>query len=320
VRRVLLTGVTLAMTGGLTALGLLAVAHSPRIALHSSPSRAAGARVRRASASTATDACRGREPSLPFTGIAVNPPIVARAKSFAAATGARPQVVEFYTAFGKPFSRPEADQVASLDAVPLVQLNPRHASLASIAAGKWDPYLRRYAAAVRAFRCPLALSFGHEMNGWWYPWGEPDSSPAEFIAAWRHIHAVFTAAHASNVIWSWDPDHGGSKASRWWPGAAYVDWVGLDGYQRPGQTFASIFGRQLANIRSFTAKPVFLAETAVAPGPQQQAQITGLFAAVRRYRLAGLVWFDLNRKEPWRLEGRPAAIAAFRAGMRSLRH
>jgi len=41
-------------------------------------------------------------------------------------------------------------------------------------------------------------------------------------------------------------------------------------------------------------------------------QITGLFAAVRKFRLTGLVWFDLDAKEPWRLEGRPAGLAAYR--------
>lgn len=314
-KRLLLAITATAMTGALTAAGLLAAASHPAKTGKRSHPRG---QVLQASAQPAATRCHGHQPSLPFTGVAVNPPITAQAGSFATATRTHLGIIEFYAAFGKPFTQHEARQAASLGALPLIQLNPRHVSLASITAGKWDGYLRHYAAAVQTFRCPLGLSFGHEMNGWWYPWGRPRSSPAEFTAAWRHIHDIFASAHASNVIWSWDPDHGGSPASQWWPGAAYVDWIGVDGYQRPGQTFSSIFGRQLANIRSFTSKPVFLAETAVAPGSQQQAQIAGLFEAVRKFRLAGLVWFDLDRKEPWRLEGNRAGIAAFRAGTQSL--
>lgn len=316
-KRLLLAVMAVALVAAMTAAGLLAAtSHHPRLAHRAQASR----RTPQASARPSAESCTVRKPALPFTGVAVNTPVTTGARSFATATGAHLGMVEFYTAFGKPFPQYEAREAISLGAIPLIQLNPRNASLTSITAGNWDGYLRRYAAAVKAFRCPAAVSFGHEMNGSWYPWGEPRSSPAEFIAAWRHIHRVFAAEHVRNVIWSWDPDHGGTKARKWWPGAAYVDWIGVDGYQRPGDTFGSIFGWQLADIRSFTSKPVFIAETAVAPGPQQEAQIAGLFAAIRKYRLAGLVWFDINRKEPWRLEGHPAAIAAFRAGMRPLQH
>jgi hypothetical protein len=30
---------------------------------------------------------------------------------------------------------------------------------------------RAYAAAVRSYQRPVILSFGHEMNGFWYSWG-----------------------------------------------------------------------------------------------------------------------------------------------------
>jgi hypothetical protein len=79
-----------------------------------------------------------------------------------------------------------------------------------------------------------------------------------------------------------------------------------------------VFGRQLANIRSFTSKQVFIAETGVAPGATQASQISGLFSAVRREHLAGLIWFDIDRKEKWRLEGDPSGLLAFRQAARRL--
>ena len=79
------------------------------------------------------------------------------------------------------------------------------------------------------------------------------------------------------------------------------------------------FAEQLRNIRSVSDRPIYLAETGVAGGPGQGQQIAQLFASLRGYRLFGLVWFDLNRKQPWRLEGRPAGLAAYRKAVGKLR-
>jgi len=69
----------------------------------------------------------------------------------------------------------------------------------AVASGRYDGYLRRTARAVAAFRCPLVLSLGHEMNGSWYSWGFTHTTPAVFIAAWRHVHDVFArAGHATS--------------------------------------------------------------------------------------------------------------------------
>ena len=86
-------------------------------------------------------------------------------------------------------------------------------SLASIAAGKYDGFLSKYASEVRTYRHPVILSFGHEMNGNWYSWGYRHTSPAVFVAAWRHIVTIFRAIGASNVTWLWtvnimDTQHG----------------------------------------------------------------------------------------------------------------
>ena len=87
-------------------------------------------------------------------------------------------------------------------------------SIAAIASGRYDGYLSAYAEAVRAYRHPVILSFGHEMNGTWYSWGYRHTSPAVFVAAWRHIVTLFRALGARNVTWLWtvnivnDTQHG----------------------------------------------------------------------------------------------------------------
>lgn len=76
-------------------------------------------------------------------------------------------------------------------------------SLASIAAGGHDDYLKRYAAAIKVNGLPLAIRFDHEMNGPWYRWAEvnPDAGNAKgsYIAAWRHVHDVFQETGANDL-------------------------------------------------------------------------------------------------------------------------
>jgi len=264
--------------------------------------------------------CRGKIPE-PFAGIATSGDFAANVASFRQATGARLRVVEFYNPFPGPFQSAEAQQVVDLGGLPLIQLNPRRIGLATLASGGYDSDIRSYAEQVRAFRCYVVLSFGHEMNGWWYPWGLPRTTPRTFKAASRHIHDIFAAERVRNVIWSWDPTHQYSQyqpgktaypAAGWYPGDKYVDWIGIDGYFGGGQNFDDVFGFQLRDLRRMTSKPIYLAETGVGDGTREVRQVMNLFAGLRRWRLIGLVWFDLNRKNSWSLEGKPVKDAAFR--------
>ena len=239
--------------------------------------------------------------------------------AFTTATGVRPGVTLYYSGWREPFRLSFALAAAKGGAVPLVQMEPTKVSLAAIASGHYDSYLTTYAEAVQAYGKPVILSFGHEMNGDWYSWGYRHTSPATFIAAWRHIVSIFRAAHTYNVTWLWtvniihDTLHGKiPRPGPWWPGGQYVNWVGIDGYYlQPSWRFAPLFGPTIAAVRELTSDPILIAETAVAPGPAQADKITDLFSGIRSYGLLGLVWFDANGSRDWRLSN-PTAIAAFR--------
>jgi mannan endo-1,4-beta-mannosidase len=239
--------------------------------------------------------------------------------AFTAATGVRPNVVVYYSGWYEPFKVSFAADVVRHAAVPLVQIDPSGVSLAAIAGGQYDPYLRSYAAAVRAFGSRVILSFGHEMNGHWYSWGYRHTSPAVFVAAWRHIVTIFRAAGARNVTWLWTVNISGRHTNipspaRWWPGNAYVTWVGIDGYYyKPSWTFASLFGPTIKAVRALTIAPILIAETSVKPTAGKPDKIADLFAGVRAYGLLGLVWFDTKGAQDWSLSG-AAAVAAFRRG------
>ncbi len=71
----------------------------------------------------------------------------------------------YYSGWFVPFPASFATTAAKHGAVPLVQMDPDGISIAAIASGRYDGYLSAYAEAVRAYRHPVILSFGHEMNG-----------------------------------------------------------------------------------------------------------------------------------------------------------
>jgi beta-mannanase len=198
-------------------------------------------------------------------------------------------------------------------------MNPIHISIAAVASGQYDTYLRTFAEAVRAYRQPVILSFGHEMNGYWYSWGNSHTPPAVFVAAWRHIVNIFRQQEAQNVTWLWtintiQGQSGVPSPGPWWPGRSYVNWVGIDGYYTSSSSvFASLFGPTIVTVRALTHDPILIAETSATPASEQPAKIANLFAGVHLYGILGFVWFDTSGKVDWRLTS-PAALAAFRRG------
>jgi mannan endo-1,4-beta-mannosidase len=286
------------------------------------PARALPSAPRVAPRSVVRDG-RSALPTAPgsYIGLYANgaPDSYAGVTAFAAATGVKPDVVLYYSGWLEPFQASFATSAAENGAVPLVQMDPTGISLAAIASGQYDGYLSTYADAVRAYRRPVILSFGHEMNGGWYSWGYKHTSPAVFVAAWRHIVSLFRARGARNVTWMWTVNiihhpHGVASPGPWWPGSSYVSWVGIDGYYYySSSTFAPLFGPTIAAVRGLTGDPILISETAVAPAAGQPAKIADLFAGVRLYGLLGFVWFDSVNIEDWRLTSLPA-IAALRRG------
>ena len=242
--------------------------------------------------------------------------------AFTNATGAKPNVVMYYSGWYMPFPVSFATTAANNSAVPLVQMDPTDVSLAAIASGRYDSYLIAYAEAVRAYGHPVILSFGHEMNGNWYSWSRQHTSPAAFVAAWRHIVRLFRALGAQNVTWLWtvnviNPQFGVPSPRPWWPGRSYVTWVGIDGYYlKSTWQFAPLFGPTINVVHQLTNDPILIAETGAVPASGQPAKIADLFAGIRAYGLLGFVWFNANGVQDWRLSG-SASFTAFHRGART---
>ena len=217
-------------------------------------------------------------------------------------------------------------------------VNASEYQLADLIDGADDEYIEEVAAAAAAWGHPFFLRFDWEMNGNWFDWGEQanGNNPGEFVAAWRHVHDIFSAAGATNVSWVWcpfvNPNHSANIAAdlaSLYPGEAYVDWTCLDGYNwgdHPAQhqqwrTFPYLFGPTYDEIVNTIApdKPMLIGETASSEEGGSKAQwIEEMFAALpaRFPALRGLIWFDVpDQGHDWPLSTSAAAQDAFAAGV-----
>jgi Glycosyl hydrolase family 26 len=255
------------------------------------------------------------------------PPAYQPIATFGATVGRQPNLGAYFSGWAQPFETSFADLLRDHGVIPFVQVDPTYASVSAIAAGTYDGYLRSYADSVRSFGGAVVIGFGHEMNASWYSWGYGHVPASVFVAAWRHIVTVFRGQGADNVTWLWTVNQdrpGSGPIASWWPGAQYVTWVGIDGYYfRPSDTFATVFGQTIDQVRTFTSKPILLSETAVGPAAGQFAKVGDLFAGMRKDKTLGLVWFDKAQHQgiyhqDWRIEGDQPAIAAFRLGIATL--
>ena len=92
---------------------------------------------------------------------------------------------------------------------------------------KDDAYIREFARAAKASEIPIFLRFGGEMNGNWVSWG---LQPEKYIEKFRLIHDIM-AEEAPNVAMVWAPNFfPWDNMSQFYPGDAYVDWVGVSCY------------------------------------------------------------------------------------------
>jgi Glycosyl hydrolase family 26 len=253
-----------------------------------------------------------------------SPPDYGVVADFGKMAGRQPDLLGYYSGWLQPFDISFAQALRKHGVIPFVQIDPTDASISAIASGTYDDYLRSYADSVRNFRHAVVIGFGHEMNASWYSWGYKHVPAATFVAAWRHIVTLFRGEGADNVTWLWtlEADQAGTgPVASWWPGAQYVTWVGIDGYYyRSSDTFTSVFGQTIRQIRAFTSKPVLLSETAVGPDGNQFANIQNLFHGMATYKTLGLVWFDKAQHgglfhQDWRIEGNQFAESSFGLGV-----
>jgi beta-mannanase len=252
--------------------------------------------------------------------------------------GRKLAVVLWYVHWPEPFPKAEADLVRANGSTPLITWEPwlthELGTLEAISSGSYDGYVRQFFQSAKDWGGPILLRFAHEMNGNWYPWdgahnGGP-TGPDKFKKAWLYIYNVKQAVGADNVKLVWCPNNSDQPAETWnaaanyYPGDAYVDWLGMDGYNwgwERWQSFDEIFSDTYDRLTKLSARPLMIGEFASGTTAEdgKAAWITDAFARISASypRIKLCCWFNINKERDWRLDSSPAATAAGRAALQN---
>jgi beta-mannanase len=247
--------------------------------------------------------------------------------------GKKTAILNMGQAWGQ-FDTSAFQAVRNHGAVPLVTTWLDGTSLADIVAGNQDAVIRAWAQKAKAWGYPFLFRPWWEMNGNWYPWGR---SP-DFVAAWRRFHDIVVQEGATNVTWAWitnsiwnDP---ASDPAPYYPGSAYVDWVGMDtynwganpiqagGWTTPDQTITPTLNR-LKQIAP--GKPVCICEDASTEiGGNKANWIRDMLGTYLPTHpdIKAFLWFNWNVPQnggrwDWQIESSKTAQQAFRKGIAS---
>ncbi|MEV6104406.1 glycosyl hydrolase [Streptomyces sp. NPDC051940] len=215
-------------------------------------------------------------------------------------------------------------------ALTVLNWQPMEASIASIVAGDQDAYISAFAADLAQTGLPVGVVFASEFNTDWQPWGTQATSAEQYVAAWRRIHNLATAAGATNVIWIWAPNVINpvrkTPLKPFWPGEKYVDWVGLAAYWTPNlqeDSWETLIVPTKKRIRTFTDLPIVITETGVMQGPRKIEWIRAMFEGLATDRdVLGMIYlhagFAEGKRGEWKVTKNPEHLAAWRAGAKKI--
>lgn len=220
---------------------------------------------------------------------------------------------------------------------------PDKFSLTEILAGKWDSYIDKWADGAKEFHKPFFVSFCNEMNGDWFPWSASFYGGGEAGAkvcrdAWRHVVDRVRARGASNIIWVLHLNNyaasnlAGSEMARFYPGADYVDWLGLSVYGKQFRDdgnwalYKDLIEWPYTEISALDPKkPVMLAEFGVGDFPKagSKAQwVTDALSTGGRFPRvkAAIYWHERWQNEELhysnlRVNSSPESLEAYRKGV-----
>jgi hypothetical protein len=218
---------------------------------------------------------------------------------------------------------------------------------AAWAAGAHDDVLDRTARAVAGYGRPVYIRPWAEMNADWVDF-QPTTdgsrahggTPAEFVAAWRHVVDRFRALGATNARWVFNPTADvyaeTTPVQAIWPGRAYVDVLGLDGYNwgtygiLRWRSFTDVFTAQYQRLTALAPDlPVWICEVSSADprSTAQKVQVTApagqdkgvwwreALASTTLPKVTTLVLFSTNKERDWRVDSTPGALTGLRAGL-----
>lgn len=255
--------------------------------------------------------------------------------TIAQTVGSRPRYLLWFEDFGAAPPMQKVAAAAEQGAIPVITWEPwtrperGSAVMRRLANGALDEYVHDWAAELKNCAHRICLRFAHEFNGDWYPWSPAGGTAAtDHVAAWRHVHSIFTDGGAANVDWVWCVDaqiKRRAPISDWYPGDEYVDHLAVDGFNWghcPGRTHwrqpEEVFGSALSALGDLAAKPLMVTEVACAESGGDKAKWIGDLISYldAQPKVTAFIWFDHRKERDWRIASTPRSAAAMARGLR----
>jgi len=243
--------------------------------------------------------------------------------NFEKSMGRELDIVNTYRTWDEPFPRASENTFLNSDRYLMLSWNGTDTRL--IKSGAEDQIIRDRARAIKATGKPIFLRWQWEMD-------RPNArekihSPADFIAAWKHIRAVFHELKVNNVAWVWCPTAKGfgapTPAGRYYPGDDQVDWVCADVYPGHEYTYRDLsesVKRFLGWARAHP-KPIMVGEFGVprSYGVRRAEWLRNAAQMLQKPRIKAVLYFDsdmegkgVGEQLQFSLEGDQAALSAMR--------
>jgi beta-mannanase len=280
--------------------------------------------------------------------------------AFEALIGRKLASVMWYVTWDDPFPAAACEIVRKHDAIPHVTwelfrpsqnanntravASPAETGLDDVLAGKYDDYIDRFARDAKAWGGPVLIRFLHEFNGNWYVWGglkngAANGGPEKVKKVWQYVVRRFRAVGATNVLWMWCahgptidvPKEPWNEVSAYWPGADFVDWFSIDGYNwypkdpwgnvRPYQDFDTAFKDTYDKLLALAHKPISIGEFASGEFTKDEKnKATWIRETFRKIKtdypwIKLITWFQIKKELDWRVNSSPEALAAFKEAL-----
>ncbi len=234
--------------------------------------------------------------------------------SFNQSIGRPLSVLHVWNSFKTPVPTSTLNTISQNGSVPLIDWGCTDVS--SISAGSEDAVINSFANGLKSYKKPVFLRWYWEVN----EMGPTGKTPAGsgcngynngpgYIAAWQHIYDLFQSDGVSNVSFVWCPGYSGGNFSTYYPGDKYVDWIGVDRYERtqnnqPLLSFNDMFSSYYSEWSSHN-KPMMIAETAAMGSANQVQYLNSIGSEASQFpQIKAVVYFDsIGPAGDWSLQG-----------------
>lgn len=169
-----------------------------------------------------------------------------------------------------------------------------------IVKGEHDDLIARRARAIKALGKPVFLRWSRDMDKG--SLNKRVHSPADFIAAWKHLREIFKREKVDNVAWVWCPTARGfgGGAGGYYPGDDQVDWICADADATGGYDY-----RDLSEVMKMflewarkRQKPIMVAEFGVPKsyGTRRAEWLREAAKTLQDPQVKAVVYFNSNEE------------------------